>query len=261
MRVGGGRGFVVEKGRERVVITAAHCLTAPVTVYGEIASEGATLPPAHGAAGSDERSYAKLIGPLDTEPYVSVECLFVDPVADLAVLGPVDGQELYDEARAYDEFIEPLDPLPLGSLTFGYRRHKGGRSVTVGTRHLKLKGFVDPTPIAESDAWLLALTGRWFRCRVGSRGRTLWISDAEDGIRAGMSGSPIMLSSGHAIGVVCLGGAGAGMSGGSSHGGGPNPLLAAQLPGWLAGGLLDIPARPTETDKSFVTAMKSIGGQ
>jgi hypothetical protein len=39
-----------------------------------------------------------LLSPLGAEPHVWAECLFVDPVADLAVLGPVDGQELYDEA-------------------------------------------------------------------------------------------------------------------------------------------------------------------
>ena len=132
-----------------------------------------------------------MLGPLGAKPSVPAECLFVDPVADLAVLGSVDGQELHDEAQAYDELVEALAPLPFGSLTFGYRRHKGGR-VTVGSRCYKLKAFVDPTPIAESDAWLLALDGHWFRCRVASRGRSLWISDAKEDIRGGMSGSPFV---------------------------------------------------------------------
>jgi hypothetical protein len=62
-----------------------------------------------------------LLGPLGAEPHVSVEAVFCDPVSDLAVLGPVDGQEHYDEARAYDELVEAHDPLPLGASTFDVR--------------------------------------------------------------------------------------------------------------------------------------------
>jgi len=222
------------------VVTAAHCLTAPVTVRGDIASKGATLPPAHGASYSEERTYPRLLGPLGAKPRVPAECLFVDPVADLAVLGPVDGQELYDKALAYEKLVEALDPLPLGSLNFGYRYDKGGRSVTVGSRRYKLKAFVDPTPITESDAWLPALDGHWFRCRVASRGRSLWISEAEEDVRGGMSGSPIISPARQAVGVVCI----SQQVGRRSREGGPNPLLAAQLPGWLADGLLKIARRP-----------------
>jgi hypothetical protein len=38
---------------------------------------------------------------------------------------------------------------------------------------------------------------------VTSRGRALWISHAAEGIRGGMSGSPIVGPDGRAIGVVC----------------------------------------------------------
>src|SRR4051794_12052161 len=90
LRVGGGRGFVIDKDGARFVITAAHCLTVPVTVYGDTASKGATLPPAHGGSFSAERTYPRLLGPLAAKPLIPAECLFVDPVADLAVLGSVD---------------------------------------------------------------------------------------------------------------------------------------------------------------------------
>jgi hypothetical protein len=180
-----------------------------------------------------------LLGSLGTKPFVPAECLFVDPVADLAALGPVDGQELYDHALAYAELVEALDPLPLGSLTFGYQRHPA-RSLTVDGHKVKVEGFVDPTPIAESDAWLPALNGRWFRRRVARRGRSLWISEAEEDIRSGMSGSPIISPAGRAVGVVCI----SHQVGRRSREGGPNTLLGAQLPGWLADGLLRFPTPP-----------------
>jgi hypothetical protein len=125
--------------------------------------------------------------------------------------------------------------LPLGSLIFAYRHY----TPPVGDP------FIAATATAESEAWLLALDGHWFRCRVASWGWALGISEAEEDIRPGMSGSPIMLSSGHAIGVVCISFEVADNAGRSREGG-PNPFLAAQLPCWLAGGLLDIPLRPED---------------
>jgi hypothetical protein len=47
------------------------------------------------------------------------ECLFVDPVADLAVLGCPDGQTFYDEAEAFDGFIESLPALRMAKATSG----------------------------------------------------------------------------------------------------------------------------------------------
>jgi hypothetical protein len=239
LSVNGGRGFVIEENDERLVITAAHCLTAPVTVRGKLANKGTTLPPAHGGSDPEERTYPRLLGPLGGKQSVLAECVFVDPVADLAVLGPVDRQELPDDAMAYENLVEALDPVPLGSLTFRYRRHPPS-ILTVNGRKVKDKGFVEPMPTAESVACLPALNGHWFRCRVTSRGRSLWISDADEDIRGGMSGSPIISPALQAIGVVCIS---ASVGGKGSRGGGPNPLLAAQLPGWLADGLLKMPRR------------------
>ena len=72
----------------RVVITAAHCLPE--------------LPPPHRASYTKERTYADFLSPLGQEPTVWAECLFVDPVSDLAVFGSPDNQELSDEADAYE---------------------------------------------------------------------------------------------------------------------------------------------------------------
>jgi hypothetical protein len=42
---------------------------------------------------------------------VWVACLFVDPMADIAVLGSPDNQEMYYEAEAYEKLVESITPL------------------------------------------------------------------------------------------------------------------------------------------------------
>src|SRR5579864_3054834 len=119
VKVGHGRGFVIEhahavkvpigsrltrRGRptfsgfrwrtisRRFIGTAAHCLPR--------------LPRAPGCWGED-RIYPKLLGKLhDAETSISADCIFADPIADLALLGSLDDQELYDEAAAFEDFVE-----------------------------------------------------------------------------------------------------------------------------------------------------------
>jgi hypothetical protein len=57
----------------------------------------------------------------------------------------------------------------------------------------------------------------------------LWIADVTQPIQGGMSGSPVLLAEGAAIGVVCT--SESALSG--DREGGPNPELLAALPGWL----------------------------
>lgn len=183
----GGRGFVIEVdddffGPTRYVLTAAHCLPE--------------LPPAVGGLSyTHERTYGNLLGPLGEKATVWAECLFVDPVADIAVLGQPDNQILSEEADAYDDLMDKAVPLPMGSLSFA----KGQRE-------------------AEADVFVLSLRGDWFEIHVTSLGRTVWTASAEP-IEAGMSGSPIVTQDGKAIGLVSS----TAMS----------PLLVASLPGWL----------------------------
>ena len=78
---------------------------------------------------------------------------------------------------------------------------------------------------------MLSLDNRWFKCTVRHSGGALWISDATDGIGAGMSGSPLLADDGSAIGIVCISAG----NDGSDHPhteGGPNPRLIGNLPGW-----------------------------
>jgi hypothetical protein len=193
IRVGDGRGFIVQANFQRLVITAAHCLPH--------------FPPCHGASYREERSYENLLGPVDAAaPNVWAECVFADPIADIAVLGSPDHQSLSSEAEAYEMLTEDRPIYRIGAIP--------------------RLGAADRDSV--SPARLLTLERRWIRCEVrGFRG--LWIEGAAEEIRGGMSGSPILDEEMRAIGVVCVSGAFAG---------GPNPCLANDLPVWLARELL-----------------------
>ena len=196
--VGAGRGFIIEAalGRfpVRLIVTAAHCLPR--------------LPPALATAHAEERTYPGLLAPLGKRrAKVWAECVFADPVADIAVLATPDGQVHYDEAAAYDELAEGAPALPITDAP------------------------------QEGAGWLLSLDGKWGACVVKHFGGPLWISDAAEFIVGGMSGSPILNSGGAAIGVVCCS---SGLSGeplNQHTEGAPNPKLMDSLPGRLLRGL------------------------
>jgi hypothetical protein len=184
VRVGEGRGFVVKGNPDRLVITAAHCLPF--------------FPPRTPFSYIEERTYERLLAPIGTEPTVWAECLFVDPIGDIAVLGPPDDQERRDQYEQYDNLLDPLEPISIADAP------------------------------AQTSAWLLSLDKRWCQCDVSHNGGRLWFSGAADGIRGGMSGSPVLLSDGSAIGIVCTAGGLAALTEG-----GPNARLMDNLPGWL----------------------------
>jgi len=186
--VGHGRGFVVENAGERLVITAAHCLPS--------------LPPALRSFGLEARTYGPLLAPRGEEPRAWAVCRFVDPIADIAVLGP-PGNPHADEYKA---LMETASALSIG-----------------GSLRNPVNFWV--------PARLLSLDGRrWFSCTVRHFGGPLWITHAAEVIRDGMSGSPIVTEIGTAIGVVCTAAA--------PWEGGPNPRLSHNLPGWLLGDTL-----------------------
>ena len=185
--VGHGRGFVVEGAGERLVITAAHCLPF--------------LPPAQSFFGPKERVYGPLLAPLGDEPRAWAVCRFVDPIADIAVLGSPDNPHADD----YKALMGTATALPFGDAV----RHP--------------VNFWVP-------ARLLSLDGRWFSCTIRHFGGPLWITHAAERVGGGMPGSPIVSETGTAIGVVCTAAA--------PWEGGPNPRLSHNLPGWLLGDAL-----------------------
>jgi len=199
IKVGDGRGFIIEHHEQigsfrgergfldyRLVITAAHCLPH--------------FPACHRASYLEERTYERLLGPLaGPKPDVWAECLFADPIADIAVLGSPDGQELFDQAEAYNALVDGSRALRIGK----------------GRRH--------------GEAYLLTLDAQWMNCLMECSGRSVLIKNGSL-IKAGMSGSPILGSRSAAIGLLCVGG-----SGGI---GWPNPSLVDNLPCWLTQGAL-----------------------
>src|SRR5207245_5133018 len=95
IKVGDGRGFMIEAEKDRLVITCGHCLPF--------------LPPCHLMSYLKERTYGGLLGHIDDPaPKVWAECLFVNPIADVAVLSGPDSQSLYEEMEKYEELTDGL---------------------------------------------------------------------------------------------------------------------------------------------------------
>ena len=185
LKVGDGRGFVVAlhhhvNGEERVIITAAHCLPK--------------VPPPHPARYLQECTYGRLLGPLGGKRTVWAECLFADVMADIAVLGPPDNQELSREADAYDQLVGAVTPLPVADAPV-----QGSELKTLGEHQVAI-----PTP-GEGQAQVLSLKGRWLKGHVSRRGDCLEFAPAKYFV-GGMSGSPIIDATGAAIGVVSCSG-------------------------------------------------------
>jgi hypothetical protein len=76
-------------------------------------------------------SPVSLIASLGREPTVWAECLFVDPIADIAVLGSPDDEELSEQAERWKNLIDDAEALVIARL------------------------------LESAPVWLLSLDGRW----------------------------------------------------------------------------------------------------
>jgi hypothetical protein len=170
--VGNGRGFVVGRPKSRrYVITAAQCLPF--------------LPTATAAFSANQSTYSGLLGPLGGNRTVASECHFVDPIANIAVLGCPQEWESDDAAVAYIALTDAAVPLPITDLPYYQREGEYLRERTPG--------------------WLLSLENRWFRCDVTEvAGMGVCINNAEEEIKNGMIGAPIVIDNGSAIGSLCI---------------------------------------------------------
>jgi hypothetical protein len=156
---------------------------------------------------------------LGESPTVWAECLFVDPVADIAVVGQPDSQSLYAENEAYYELMPDI-PLAIADTLHDYK------PIMIKTFDGEMIEAKNHYESLTTQAWLLSLDGNWFECEVEHRpDGPLWISKANELIVGGMSGSPILSKAGATIGVACT-------SVNDGLEGGPNPRLMANLPGW-----------------------------
>jgi hypothetical protein len=198
-----GRGFVVE-GRDgaRYVLTAAHCLPR--------------LPEPCSFLPVSERTFPTCLGGLwATAPEVWAECLFVDLVGDIAVLGAPDGQSLPRQCQAYEDFVSTAVPLLLRRV----QPVEGGWPAERG--------------------WMFALDAdRWFSCKVEAIHHAIWATEAAEPIRGGMSGSPILGDDGQVIAVCCASAGTGDRDVEDDREGGPNPGLSS-LPGWFLDELTD----------------------
>jgi hypothetical protein len=64
---------------------------------------------------TEERTYRDLVGPLGRKRAVCAECLFVDPVADIALLGPPDSQDLGEQHEAYERRIDAIESFAISA--------------------------------------------------------------------------------------------------------------------------------------------------
>jgi len=214
LSVGDGRGFVVDGIFGRFVITAAHCLpTVPLPRLTPILDE--------------EDTYAKLFAPLGS---VSAECVFVDTIADIAVLRARTGHDQELEALEYQKITEALPAIALAALP-----DLSGGKVPLGLWAERIR--------TEIRAWALSLDGCWFECAMTYDGQLLRITKGAEHVVNSISGSPIITDDGAAIGLVstirttavdaALRNAGAKWETRS-------PGLVESLPGWLLNEMLGV---------------------
>jgi hypothetical protein len=215
IKVGDGRGFIVQGRRGRLVVTAGHCLPA--------------FPPCCSFSETSERTYARLLGPIGEEPSVWAECLFADPISDLAVLGAPDGQELSTEAESFEALVDSADPIAVSEGTFR-------DTAPQNEEEARLRAELGIRPLQECQAWLLSLDCRWFPCVAWHKGGALWLSQSAEPMKGGMSGSPILADDGTAVGVFCTS---SGRTLDDHEEGGPNPRLAYNLPAGLLSEILE----------------------
>jgi hypothetical protein len=203
VRVGDGRGFIIAgdkriaDGGKGYLITAAHCLPS--------------LPPPHLARYLHEETYPRLIGPLGTDPSIAAACVFVDPIADIAVLGAPDDQALSDEHTLYQALLSALPPFDIAVPPLRSRLRMPALDASEPPAFPLLGEVFFP-------AHLMSLDGQWIDCNVRRLSGPLGIEPKEL-VKSGMSGSPLISATGAALGVIST-------SNWAS-------VLADGLPGWL----------------------------
>ncbi len=198
----GGQGVLVPGG---FILTAAHCV--------EWRSEGTMM-----AVGGH---FIEEIGTVDGES-LRVRPFALEPVLDIALLGPLDNQEFSDEADAFELFCERTRPV--------------------------LVRTDEPERSTKFPAFILSHLGPWIKAdaqllRDGEP--TLFLESGR--IERGTSGGPVVDAHGHLLGVVSHGGHTRGDK--TDSGNTPRPHRA--LPAWaweaIAQAQAEASPKPEET--------------
>ncbi len=154
-------------------------------------------------AAIEEKTYRRLLRLIGSKKRrTSVECLFVDPLSDIAVLGSPDNETFSEESTRYEKLVESVKPVSIGD------------TVKEGER-----------------LWMLGLDGKFKSATcLGFSGSRLWLRGAD--VKPGISGSPILNEKGLAVGVCNLGRvrSAAGGAAGSDSGDDSSTRLVACLP-------------------------------
>lgn len=174
----GGQGVLLPGG---VILTATHCIEVITTGAMALASDDFVEPIA-----------TKTHGALMTTP------IMAETVADVAALGNVDGQILYDESEAFERFCEETAPVELHSGKFDPAE---SQITTGGLRLFPYKAF---------EVFVLDCDGLWIPGTatpsgwIGSGKAAPWVIEVNWSapIKSGASGGPIVTSSGELIGVM-----------------------------------------------------------
>jgi len=239
--VGDGCGFVVEGKSGRYVITAAGCLpvlssekTSNVRGFALVAdrvlkaiADPGTIarptPPDPTVLASLNAAlrypFRCLLGLRHVEPTVSAQCIFLDAITGVAVLGSPGGSE----NDAYRSFTNSVPPLPLCDagkrIQRSYVHGEARVSVWTLSRTVALLPYSASYYLPSVDP----MTG----------GSTLRLSRGPEAYHSGepVLGSPMLLADGSAYGLLTEGGEGA-------------ARLQEHLPGWL---LRDLSQRQPKT--------------
>jgi Trypsin-like peptidase domain len=171
----GGQGVLVAGG---LVVTAAHCIGWT--------AEGAM---AYGDPTPEKIEYGgrELVA----------DVVAVEPCADIAVLGVLDGQVFPDEADAFEAWCEGTAPVRLYTEDLPPEASTPPRGMlrSMWLRH---------RPSIHIPAHILTHDKGWVRARVkqirrDAKGLAI---EAEERIQGGTSGGPVIASDGRLLGVI-----------------------------------------------------------
>src|SRR4051794_8177957 len=142
---------------------------------------------------------------------------FVDPVADLAILGAPDSQALAAKNERYDKLVEARPALRIANLPLVSERCR------IGSTEFRMP------PLWTGPAYLLSRDGRIFGCTVLALHQGLVIEASDEPVEGGMSGSPIVSEHGAAVGIVS--------SSADDGREGEGAFLYWSVPGWMLAAL------------------------